>query len=103
MIKVEEPSVKIRIDRRPVKEGSPLLLSDEEWFNLVNTNRIEKKTGMVGEFKKKNLSESVGSSVFCLDCKALENLEIATDIRFLENLKIATGIRFHQVFTHPTK
>ena len=66
---------------------------------------LKKKTGMVGEFKKKkkNLSESLGSSVFCLDCKALENLEIATDIRFLENLKIATGIRFHQVFTHPTK
>ena len=53
---------------------------------------------MVGEFKKKNLSKSVGSSVFCLDCKALENLEIATDIRFLENLKIATGFRFHQGF-----
>ena len=53
-----------------MEERSPLLLTDEERFNL---------------------SKSVGSPVFCLDCKALENLKIATDIRF------------DQTFTHPTE
>ena len=51
-----------KVKKKPLKEGTPLLLRHQEWFNLT---------------------ESVCSPIFCFDGKALENLNIETDlIRF---------------------
>ena len=48
--------------KKPLKEGTPLLLRHQEWFNLT---------------------ESVCSPIFCFYGKALENLDIETGlIRF---------------------
>ena len=42
------------IEKPPLKEGSPLLLCDEEWFDLA---------------------ESLISPILSLNCEALENLK----------------------------